>query len=170
LALLVESQFFLSDGYQPSINVSLAQNRQSRGRKKRKKAMLRNFKVILAVLVVLVLAGGAYAFANTNGDIPDSAAGYSPSTVSGYTVDAIVYKLNTTDPSTIDAITFTLTGTVDAQTVKINTNATTPAWKDCGAIPKSVAGVQSITCTYSGSLLVADVTDLNVVASSSLQP
>jgi hypothetical protein len=55
--------------------------------------MLRNFKVLLIVLVVIVIAGSAYAFAATN-TVPDSAAGYKANVVHGYTVENIVYDLN----------------------------------------------------------------------------
>ena len=61
--------------------------------------MFRNFKVLLIVLVVIVIAGSAYAFAAAN-TVPDSAAGYKANVVPGYTVTNIVYDLDATDPTT----------------------------------------------------------------------
>ena len=47
--------------------------------------MFRNFKVLLIVLVAIIVAGSAFAFAATN-TVADSAAGYKASEVPGYTV------------------------------------------------------------------------------------
>ena len=109
--------------------------------------MLRNFKVLLIVLVVLVLAGGAYAFAAAN-SVDKSAAGYTANVVSGYTVSAIVYDLNTDNPTLVDNISFviapTTTGDPDAKT--------------------------SAVCTPTVSPTVTAVTAMNIVASSSLDP
>jgi hypothetical protein len=130
--------------------------------------MFRNFKVVLLVFAILVIAGSAYAFAAQN-TIADSAAGYKASVVPGYAVTNIVYDLDDTDPTTVDAITFDIapsTGSAAAVLVKVQT-ADGGSWTDCslsGAGPSKAA-----TCTY-GSLLLADVTALNVVASSTSDP
>jgi hypothetical protein len=130
--------------------------------------MLRNFKVLLLVLAVLVIAGSAYAFAAAN-TVPDTAAGYKASVVSGYTVSNIVYDLDDMDPTTVDAITFDIApsaGSVAAAIVKIQT-ASGGNWTDC-----SLSGTgpsKAVTCTF-GSLLLEDVTALNVVASSTADP
>jgi hypothetical protein len=135
----------------------------------RRKAMVRTFKVMLVALVVLVLASSAYAFAAAN-TIPDSAAGYAATVVSGYTVSSIVYDLDATDPTLVDAITFSISptsGTVVAAIVKLQT-ATAGSWKDC-TLAAGTPPAMSVTCTY-GALELVDVTALNVVASSSLDP
>ena len=132
-------------------------------------AMFRNFKVLLIVLVALVVAGSAYAFAATN-TVPDSAAGYKANVVPGYTVTEIVYDLDATVPTTVDAITFKIapsSGTVVAAIVKLQT-VTAGAWTDCTLVA-GTAPSMSVTCTY-GSLDLIDVTALNIVASSSLDP
>ena len=126
--------------------------------------MLRNWKVLLFVLAVLVIAGSAYAFAAAN-TIAESAAGYAGVAVPGYDVTSIVYDLDGTDPTIVDAITFDiapLSGTAAAVTVKIQT-ANAGSWTTCPV----VAG--SATCTF-GALPVANVTALNIVASSSVDP
>jgi hypothetical protein len=131
--------------------------------------MLRNFKVLLTVLVVIVVAGSAYAFAATN-TVPDSAAGYKANVVPGYTVTNIVYDLDATDPTLVDAITFDIapsSGTVVAAITKLQT-ATGGAWTDCTLVA-GTAPSMSVTCTY-GTLQLIDVTALNIVASSTLDP
>jgi hypothetical protein len=128
--------------------------------------MFRNFKVLLAVLAVLVIAGGAYAFAAAN-TIPVTAGGYEASVVGGYVVTDVVYDLDATDPTLVDEITFTVTGAADAAIVKLQT-VTAGTWKDC-TLGAAVAHATPITCTY-GTLEFADVTAFNVVASSSLDP
>lgn len=131
--------------------------------------MFPNFKTLLIVLAVLVVAAGVYAFAAQN-TIADSAAGYKASTVPGYTVTNIVYDLDATDPTIVDAITFDIapsSGSVVAATVKIQT-ATGGSWTDC-SLSAGTPPTMHATCTF-GSLALADVTALNVVASSSTDP
>ena len=130
--------------------------------------MFRNFKVLLLVVVILVIAGSAYAFAAQN-TIAESAGGYKASTVSGYSVTNIVYYLDATDPTIVDAITFGIaptSGSAAAALVKVQTSDG-GAWTDCtlsGAGPS-----KSATCTY-GALQLEAVTALNVVASSTTDP
>jgi hypothetical protein len=67
----------------------------------------RSSKMFVAVLMVLVFATAAFAFAATN-TVPDTYAGEGASTTSGYVVSAIDYNLNATTASNIDSVTFTL--------------------------------------------------------------
>jgi hypothetical protein len=131
--------------------------------------MLRNFKVLLIVMVVLVIAGGTYAFAAAN-SVPDSAAGYAANAVPGYTVSNIVYDLDAADPTIVDAVTFDIaptSGTSVAAIVKLQT-ANAGSWTDCSLVA-GVAPSMEVTCTY-GALNLVDVTALNIVASSTLDP
>ncbi|MBL0345909.1 hypothetical protein [Candidatus Villigracilis affinis] len=131
--------------------------------------MFRNFKILLIVLVVIVAAGSVYAFAAAN-TVPDSAAGYKANVIPGYTVTNIVYDLDTTNPTLVDAITFDVapsSGTVIAAIAKLQT-ATGGAWTDCTLVA-GVAPSMEVTCTY-GALNLIDVTALNIVASSTLDP
>jgi len=131
--------------------------------------MFRNFKVLLIALVAVVIAGSAYAFAAAN-TVPDSAAGYKANTVPGYTVTNIVYDLDATDPTIVDLITFDISptsGTVVAAIVKVQT-AAAGSWTNC-TLAAGTPPAMDVTCTY-GSLELADITALNIVASSSLDP
>lgn len=126
--------------------------------------MSQNLKVVLFVLAILVIGGSAYAFAASN-TIADSAAGYAGVAVPGYDVTNIVYDLDATDPTIVDEITFDiapLSGSAAAVTVMVQTEAA-GSWTTC------LVASGTATCTF-GSLAVADVTALNIVASSSTNP
>ncbi len=128
--------------------------------------MFRSLKVLLIVLVVIVVAGSAYAFAAQN-TVEDSAAGYKANVVPGYSVTNVAYDLDATDPTLVDAITFQIapsSGTVIAAIVKLQT-ATGGTWTDCGLVA-GTAPSMDVTCTY-GSLQLINATALNIVASSS---
>ena len=131
--------------------------------------MFRNFKVLLIALIAVIVAASAFAFAAQN-TVADSAAGYKASVIPGYTVTNIAYDLDATDPTLVDKITFAVapsSGTVVAAIVKLQT-ATGGAWTDC-VLVAGTAPSMTVTCTY-GALELADVTALNIVASSSLDP
>ena len=130
--------------------------------------MFRNIKVLLFVLATLVIAGSTYAFAAQN-TVASSAAGYKASTVPGYSVTNIVYDLDDTDPTLVDAITFDIapsSGSAAAALVKIQT-ANGGSWTDCSL--SGSGATRAATCTF-GSLQLDAVTALNIVASSSVDP
>jgi hypothetical protein len=131
--------------------------------------MFRTMKVVLFTLIVIGFAGGAYAFAAQN-TIEDSAAGYKAVVVPGYTVTNIVYDLDATDPTLVDAITFSISptsGSAAAALAKIQT-VDGGAWTDCSLAAGTLPAMNA-TCAF-GSLQVADVTALNIVASSTTDP
>jgi hypothetical protein len=72
-------------------------------------------KLFIVVVVALIFATSAYAFAASN-TVPGTVAGEGAGAVSGYTVTAVTYTLNATTPSNIDSVAFTLSG--PATTVK----------------------------------------------------
>jgi hypothetical protein len=89
--------------------------------------MFRSSKFFFIVLIVLVFATSAFAFAASN-TVPASFAGEGASVTSGYTVTNVVYNLNATTPSNIDSVTFTLNAT--ASTVKVRL-VTTGSYVTC---------------------------------------
>jgi hypothetical protein len=131
--------------------------------------MFRNLKILLVLIVIIAVAGGAFAFAAQN-TVPDTAAGYKANVVPGYTVTNIVYDLDASDPTLVDAITFDIapsSGTVVAAIVKLQT-ANGGAWTDCTLVAGTPPSMD-VTCTY-GALDLEDVTALNIVASSTTDP
>ncbi|HET7144859.1 MAG TPA: hypothetical protein VFI68_12645 [Anaerolineales bacterium] len=128
--------------------------------------MFRNFKFLVVVMIAIIVAGSAFAFAAQN-TVEDSAAGYKASVVPGYTVTNVAYDLDATDPTLVDKITFDIaptTGSVVAALTKLQT-VTGGAWTDC-TLGVATGSSKTATCVY-GALALEDVTALNIVASSS---
>lgn len=119
--------------------------------------MLRNFKVLSIVLVVIVIASSAYAFAAAN-TVPDTKAGDGAGAISGYTVSAVVYNLNASDPSSLDSVDFTLDAA--ATNVQIKLVAAGSTWYDCVVVTGN-----NWTCTTTGAT-VSSMDELTVVATS----
>lgn len=117
----------------------------------------RTFKVLLAVMIVMIFAGAAYAFAAAN-TVPATKAGDGSGTISGYTVTNVVYNLNTTDPSTMDSVNFDLSAA--AVTAKIKLVAAGSTWYDC-----TLVSGNSWTCDTTG-VTVVSIDQLRVIATS----
>jgi hypothetical protein len=82
--------------------------------------MFRSSKLFIVVLVVLVFATAAFAFAASN-TVPASYAGEGSSVTSGYTVSSVAYNLNATTASNIDSVTFTLNAVAATVNVRLVT-------------------------------------------------
>lgn len=117
----------------------------------------RTFKVLLAVMTVMILAGAAYAFAAAN-TVPTTKAGDGSGAISGYTISNVVYNLNTTDPSTIDSVNFDLSAAAVTAKIKLVTAGST--WYDC-----TVVTGNSWTCDTTG-VTVVSIDQLRVIATS----
>ncbi len=126
--------------------------------------MFRNLKVLLIALIVLVLAASSYAFAASITGIPTSKAGTGSGAVSGYAVSAVAYTFNSTDPSKLDSVAFTLDGVATMAQIKVDTVAN--VWYDC-VDTDGVAAVNDWTCntTVGTQATAAAVDTLTIVAS-----
>ena len=116
-------------------------------------------KLVLVVLLVMVLSAASYAFAATN-TVPASVAGDGKGAIAGYAVSGITYVLDTTNPSLIASVKFTLDET--AATVKAelsNTAGTITAWSSACTLTTGV-----YTCTFGSGFNVVDAFSLRVVA------
>ena len=118
--------------------------------------MFRSSKLFFVVLVVLIFATSAFAFAAANTMPASTYAGEGASTTSGYTVSSVVYNLNATTPSNIDNVTFALNAA--ASNVKIRL-VTTGSYFTC----TNTAGF-NWSCTTAG-VTVAAADEFRVVAS-----
>ena len=116
----------------------------------------RSLKMATVLLIVLVLSMAIYAFAAAN-TVPASSAGDGSGAISGYTVSAIHYNLNATNPGNIDSVTFTLsTAPVSGGTTKITLDGTN--WYSCTNV------TTAITCTTTTpQATVVSATNLRVV-------
>ena len=117
----------------------------------------RSSKMFVAVLIVLILATSAFAFAATN-TVPATYAGEGASTTSGYTVTNVAYNLNATTASNIDSVAFTLNAA--ATTVKVRL-VTTGSYYSC----TNTSGNNWNCATTAPQVTVAAADELRVVAS-----
>lgn len=90
--------------------------------------MFRNFKIVFVLIVVFAISVAAYAFAAAN-TVPDTKAGDGSGTVSGYTVSAVQYTLNSSNPGSLDSVSFDL-GAAATQ-VQVQLVASTGDWYAC---------------------------------------
>ena len=117
-----------------------------------------SIKRLAGIAVVATgLSVATFAFTATN-TVEASKAGSGSGGITGYAVSAVDYVLNSTDPSTIDSVSFTLdTAPKAGSTVKIQLVPTTGAWYDCTVVDADA------TCTTTGATVLT-ATDLTVVA------
>lgn len=86
---------------------------------------------LLGAVILLSLAAYGFAAANT---VPTSSAGDGQGTISGYTVSGVTYTLNSTTPSTIDSVSFTITPAAGGNapaTVKAKLVSSGSTWFSC---------------------------------------
>jgi hypothetical protein len=133
------------------------------GSAKKEKAMFRSFKVLLLAIVVIAIAGSAYAFAAAN-TIEASAVGSGVSTVSGYVITNVEYNFATGDPTEVTSIEFDLDQAANTVKIQLDSTAVTgdTAW---GWAPCTISTLH-VTCTPTGTLLTTAIKNLNVAASS----
>jgi hypothetical protein len=116
--------------------------------------MFRSSKFFV-VLLVLIFASAAFAFAATN-TVDATRAGEGAEVISGYTVTLVDYNLNATNPSNIDSVEFRLSGAANLVKISLVTggqyyNCTNTAGNDWSC--DTTIGVQA-TVAASNSLRV----------------
>ena len=121
---------------------------------------IRKFRYVVALIAAVCVAAGAYAFTASN-TVPSSNAGSGSHAISGYAVTNVAYTLNSTTPTDLDAVAFTLdaaAGTVKAQVVSGGT------WYACS----NGGSGNDWTCdtTLGTQATVAPANQLTVVATS----
>jgi hypothetical protein len=117
--------------------------------------MFRSSKLFIMVLVVLVFATSAFAFAASNTMPTPGFAGEGVTVTGGYTVSNVVYTLNGTTPSNIDSVKFDLDN--PATTVKVRLVSPAGSYYGC-----TVSG-STWTCLTPGTT-VAAANEFRVIA------
>lgn len=120
------------------------------------------FRFIAPAVVLVAIMGTAAAFTNTN-TVPVSGAGEGAGVISGYTASAVTYIEDSTTPSNLSGMSFTLTptsGGPDATSVAIELT-TGGVWYKAPVC--SISGTAA-TCTFTTEPTVASVTNLDIVA------
>lgn len=113
--------------------------------------MRRNRKVLFVALAVGALVfTGAAAFTNSIdfSAITNTTVGYGALSVSGATVDSIVYNTNTSG-SQVTSVDFVVAGDTTGSTASLGFNADAPVV--CDGTYSSGLDTTSYTCDYSGS-------------------
>ena len=101
----------------------------TKGSDMQKQKFSRSRMLISAAAVAGVVAVGGYAFTASN-TVPNTKAGDGSGTITGYVASSVHYTLNS-DPTKIDAVTFTLNSApVSGSTIKAQL-VSTGAWYDC---------------------------------------
>ena len=116
----------------------------------------RSSKMFVVVLLVLIFATAAFAFAATN-TVPATYAGEGASVTSGYTVSNVAYTLNGTTASNIDSVSFDLNAAAGTVTVRL---ITTGSYYSC----TNASGTSWSCATTSPQVTVAAADELRIVA------
>jgi len=109
-------------------------------------------------LVAAVLVGIGLTFTASN-TVPDTKAGDGQGTITGYSVASVHYVLNTSDPSKVDSVTFTLdTAPIAGSTIQARLDSAGSTWYIC-----TNTGV-NVTCnTTSPQATATTANELRVV-------
>lgn len=112
----------------------------------------------VAGATVMAVGGMAYTAANT---VPATVAGSGSGAVSGYTISAIVYNVNGTDPRNVDSITFSYSpSSPDPTRARISAdNGTT--WFNCDSVING--GTDQVTACATSGLTVAAASTVIIV-------
>ena len=89
---------------------------------------IRRFRYVAALIAAVCVAAGIYAFTASN-TVPATKLGAGSGAITGYTVSNVQYTLNTSDPTKLDAVTFTLSAA--AGTVKAQVDTVAGDWYGC---------------------------------------
>jgi hypothetical protein len=120
---------------------------------------LRSSKLFIAMLIVVILATSAYAFAASN-TVPASNAGEGQAAIGGYTVTNVTYTYSTANPSLLTFVDFDIAPAATKAGVSL-VSGVGGVLTDCGAL---TAGGTHAHCPVSTSVLNANM--LRVVASN----
>lgn len=90
------------------------------------------YRVLALVIMLLILGTATYGFAASNTVADAGKAGEGSNVVSGYTVTAVTYTLNSSDPNQLDAVDFTLDSAASDVYAGIDTSpSSTIEWRSC---------------------------------------
>src|SRR5262245_35406118 len=93
--------------------------------------------LFLAAAIAVVAGVATYAFTASNTLPSATSAGSGAAAISGYTVSGVAYSLNSTTPTNIDSVTFTINPT-SATTVKAQLSSG-GTWYQCTNTAGSVS-------------------------------
>jgi hypothetical protein len=104
----------------------------------------KRFMVVVAFAIVLSLMVTGYAFAASN-TVDPSKLGDGTGVISGYTITAVQYTLNGTNPKNVDSVSFTISPGFAGGVMKVQL-VSGGSWFSC-----VTSGSPTITCALTGS-------------------
>ncbi|HET7767797.1 MAG TPA: hypothetical protein VFN74_03415 [Chloroflexota bacterium] len=117
------------------------------------------FLAVLSLGAIIAVSGSGFAAANT---VPTSKAGDGNAAISGYAVTNVHYTLNSTNPTNIDAVSFTLdSAPVAGSTIKVKLVSTGSDWYTCTTSGTPAVNASCTTTSPQATVLAAN--DLRVV-------
>jgi hypothetical protein len=123
--------------------------------------MLQVLRVVAIALFTIVAGSAGYAFAASNTGLAGP-GGDGVGSISGYTVGNVSYTLNSHDPTRLDAVSFDIDADDGVPEVRVKLVSDSTTWHDC-AVSTAQAPARA-TCALGGSVMVADVDEVRVVA------
>lgn len=121
-----------------------------------------NLRTISVLVLVFLFSAVAYGFAAAN-TVGTSGAGDGQAAISGYTIGAITYTLDSTNPANLSAVRFTVTpsaGASAATTVYVKLVSSGTTYTSC-----TTSGGGNWTCDLSGAGVTALLAnELRVIA------
>lgn len=123
----------------------------------RKVKRRRGGSIVVSLAFAALLGSGTYALTAAN-TVPGTKAGDGAGTVSGYTVSAIKYTLNSSNPRNADSVSFTL-DSAPAVGSSLRAQLT-----DGGAWHTCTNSGASVTCAITGGVALTSIDQLRVVA------
>lgn len=116
-------------------------------------------KYVIAGLIVVTVALSVNAFAASN-TVSDITAGEGAGGVTGFSASAPTYTLTAGD---VSQVSFTLTGTMNADQATIHLVTASNTWYSCALVNTS-ATLTTATCTVSPAVDVSSIDEFRVVA------
>ena len=122
--------------------------------------MRKSNRIFGALLIAGVAAAGGAAFTNSNTQAATQVVGYGSTTISGATVNSMVYNLNAAGDN-VDSMTLVLAGDTTGSAVSIGFNG--GATTSCGT-GTFAASATTYTCDNGGSNFVRSTAGLTSTA------
>lgn len=116
-------------------------------------------RVAGALVLGLLVATAVNALVASN-TVPSTAAGSGAETISGYTVSAVKYNLNSTNPANIDSVQFTLSAAATTVRIKLESSGSYYPAANC----TNPSGNNWTCTTTAPQATVAGANELSVVS------
>jgi hypothetical protein len=105
----------------------------------------RNHRLLGTLAIAVVVAAGAYAYANSIGGVNPPPLGSGYGNIGKYALGTVTYNLNTNNPRNIDSVSFRLDNSTSSTVVRVRL-INSGGWFNCD----ESGAPATITCTTTG--------------------